>query len=316
VEESFLHVVTGEARSDNPSEAALRQLLKGCRSDVALQLWRPALPFSDGIDFPFGSGSGVSTSPPEHLDQLAQWLHSAGSALCVAADGTTIADVAVTRRKLEARCPATFTIHEYLEDAGSWAHVSLYAQRLAALHVRASRDVPVRNMIFRCEVACDAFMLHQIAATIRAGAAFSSFLLMSAFIDYLAQLWAHVQPERPSTSIATAYRDFITEFLVPLDARYDPSTMWRDVRNALLHGYAVRPQTHSLTDGEPNRHLTRFGTHTVLDAESWLRHLAHAKAELFKRIDRCEDLHPGFRTHINTVGILGYDPPYKSRDPF
>jgi hypothetical protein len=78
----------------------------------------------------------------------------------------------------------------------------------------------------------------------------AAFILLTCFIDFLGTLYAG------SDSTGTTFRTFVTDFMRQTydGVGYDAKALYSDLRNKLVHNYAIWHGEYVLTHGHPEKH--------------------------------------------------------------
>jgi len=117
-----------------------------------------------------------------------------------------------------------------------------------------------------------------------------AFLSMVSAVDVLAGLVA------AKCGAGERFESFVGEFF-PSELRNRGRDLW-EMRNLMVH--ALNPGPFALTAGQPQAHLTPFGTATRLNAENFFDALKRAASEYFLRVRTDEALRKSFAYRVRS----------------
>jgi len=132
--------------------------------------------------------------------------------------------------------------------------------------------------------------LSAIPRLLDASGCYLAFLCMVSAVDALAGLVA------PKRGAGERFESFVGEFF-PSELRNRGRDLWA-MRNLMVH--ALNPGPFALTAGQPQAHLTPFGSATGLNAENFFDALKQAASEYFLRVRTDEALRKSFEYRVRS----------------
>jgi hypothetical protein len=149
---------------------------------------------------------------------------------------------------------------------------------------------PEDNDLLEFEGHFNAYYLSAIPRLLDESGCYLAFLSMASAIDVLAGLVA------PDRGAGARFESFIADFF-PSELRDKGRDLW-EMRNLMVH--ALNPGPFALTSGQPQAHLTSFGSVTGLNAENFYDALKHAASAYFSRVRRDDELRKSFAHRVRS----------------
>jgi len=173
-----------------------------------------------------------------------------------------------------------------------------------------SRDTELtkEELLEKMDKALREWALGDIKASyFRGGAAMASFILGACFIDVMAgfRYWTDEKSAKGPGMAGRRFRCFVTEYL---PERYDAETLWRDLRNHLVHSY-TEGGTYSFTHEERDgRHFEEWSGKIILNVEDFIEDLEQAYEKLAKDIREDSRIFFNAKERYEAIGLLRYIP--------
>jgi hypothetical protein len=129
----------------------------------------------------------------------------------------------------------------------------------------------------------------------------AAFILLTCFIDFLGTLYAG------SESKGDTFRSFVDAFMQQTynGVGYNANELYSNLRNKLVHNYAIWQGKYVLTHGHPEKHfVTHAGRVIILNLENFFNDVKQAAQEYFAQVKQDVDLQQKLSDRISTVGTI------------